>query len=315
MNEQFEFLPFMAGPGGAPQQEWGQEQEWEQGQELEWEDEGELEGERGRGGGARSFGGARGGGRAGFARGGRGAALGRGGRGGAMARTRPPSRMQPVKHGWAHLARHNWPRRRPPYGTYYGAGWPYSVVALEPEPYPVPFSIEPFPAQEPAGGPEPDNGNGAGMGAGPGDDAGPDEGQDSQGEVPPTLSDTLTRLPAAQRPAYQALGPIVTAMNAPQAAGAGLYLIEFTSNGRPRAYSGQSDDIRRRLQQHMLCAQMMGLSLAGHQVYVAPLPGLSAPQRRALEKRIHRDMLARHAGVLTNQRAELEMRMLGDAWR
>lgn len=285
MNEQFKFLPLMAGRGDAARQEWGRE----------------LEGERG-------FGGCGGGGGRGFGGAARSAGTGRGGwGGGAAARTRPPSRMQPVKHGWAQLARHNWPRRRPPrYGPYYGAGWPYSL-ALEPEPYPVLFAIEPFPAQEPAAGPEP--------GAGAGPDNGADDGPDVQGEAPPAIADTLTRLPPARRPAYQALGPIVAAMNAPQAAGAGLYLIEFTSNGRQRAYSGQSDDVRRRLQQHMLCAQMMGLSLAGHQVYVAPLPRLSEVQRRALEKRIHRDMFARHAGVLTNQRAELEMAMLGNAWR
>ena len=124
----------------------------------------------------------------------------------------------------------------------------------------------------------------------------------------------MGRLPATQRPAYQALGPITGALTQAAASGPGLYLIEFTSNGRQRAYSGQTDDLRRRLQQHLLCGQMMGLPLAGHQVYVAPLPKLSDTQRRALERRIHGDMFAHSAGVLTNQRRELEMEVLGNEW-
>ncbi len=70
------------------------------------------------------------------------------------------------------------------------------------------------------------------------------------------------------------------------AAGPGLYVIEFDTGGRRRAYSGQTDDLHRRLLQHRLCGQMMGIDMSGHQVYVAPLS--SAAQRRRIEKRIHR---------------------------
>lgn len=177
------------------------------------------------------------------------------------------------------------PRRRPSYVPY--SGWPYGVVLREP--YPL---IEPFPPPEPE--PEPDE-------------------PDGQDEVPPTLGATLARLPPAQRPSYVALGNLAAALRSPGMAGSGFYLIEFTVNGQRRAYSGQSGDLRRRLQQHALCAQMMGLPLTAHQVYIAP-SSLSAGQRRAMEYRIHADMFARHPGVLTNQRRELELALLGEAW-
>lgn len=181
-----------------------------------------------------------------------------------------------------------------PFGPwpYYGGGWPYPVASAEPAPAPP----EPEPAE-----PEPDAA----------DDAPADS---PQGEVPPTLSGTLTRLPAGQRPAYLALGSVSAAISDPRSAAPGLYLIEFTSNGQRRAYSGQSGNVRKRLQQHLLCARMLGLSLAGHQVYVAPLPALAAAQRRAMEQRIHTDMFARNGGVLTNQRRELELSLLGPQW-
>jgi hypothetical protein len=172
----------------------------------------------------------------------------------------------------------------------YGGGWPYAVARAEPEP------AEPEP--EPA---EP----------GAADDAAADQ---PEGETPPTLSSTLTRLPASQRPAYRALGTVAAAISDPRSAGPGLYLIEFSSNGQRRAYSGQSANMRKRLQQHLLCARMLGLSLAGHQVYVAPLPAVAPAQRRAIEERIHTDMFARSGGVLTNQRRELELRLLGPQW-
>jgi hypothetical protein len=134
------------------------------------------------------------------------------------------------------------------------------------------------------------------------------------GEVPPTIAATIGRLPTAQRPAYLALGSLTAALRDPRATGAGFYLIEFTVNGVRRAYSGQTGNLRRRLQQHALCGQMMGLPLASHSVYVAP-SSLPEPQRRAVEYRIHDDMFRTSAGVLTNQRRELEAELFGHEWR
>jgi hypothetical protein len=144
-----------------------------------------------------------------------------------------------------------------------------------------------------------------------------DDGADNaavEGEVPPTLAGTIGRLPAAQRPAYIALGAITSALRDPRATGAGFYLIEFTVNGVQRAYSGQTGNLHRRLQQHALCGQMMGLPLSAHSVYVAP-SGLQDAQRRAIEYRIHDDMFRTSAGVLTNQRRELEAELFGNEWR
>ena len=185
---------------------------------------------------------------------------------------------------------------------YYGGGWPYPVAPVEP----APVAPEPAPAPEPEPEPEPEPADAGAADAAP--------AEQPQGEVPPTLSSTLTRLPAGQRPAYLALGSVTAAISDPRSAAPGLYLIEFASNGQRRAYSGQSGNVRKRLQQHLLCARMLGLSLAGHQVYVAPLPALGAAQRRAIEQRIHTDMFARSGGVLTNQRRELELSLLGPQW-
>lgn len=216
----------------------------------------------------------------------------------AMARPAPP-RKGPPRHRAG---------RRPFFGppALYG-GWPYGVA------YPL---VEPFPyaaarsAPQPEPEPEPE----------PTEDQDQNQDQPDEEATPAILGDTLSRMPPAQRPDYQPLGSIVNALAEPQGKknpqldGPGLYLIEFTSNGKARAYSGQTGDLRRRLQQHALCGRMMGLPLDGHQVHVARLPALASGQRRALEQRINRDMLVRHKGVLTNQRQELEMRLLGSDW-
>jgi hypothetical protein len=289
MNEQFESLPFAAERGTQTECEAECEAEWE------WQMEGELDGEMAS---ERGWGGPRGPSRG----------MGRGmARQRAMPRARPKSRPQPLARSKSppplQPQRYGWPRRprpRPVFGPYYGAGWPYAVpVDAYPQPYPQPYP-EPFPYPEPQ--PRAD-GDGDG-----------DGGADELGEVPPTIAPAVARLPARQRPPYQALGAIGGALGNPAASGPGLYLIEFTVNNQPRAYSGQTKDLRRRLQQHLLCAQMMGLSLANHQVYVAQMPTLSDPRRRALEKRIHTDMLANNANVLTNQRREMEQELLGDEW-
>ncbi|MFZ4874412.1 hypothetical protein ACL9RI_04950 [Janthinobacterium sp. Mn2066] len=151
--------------------------------------------------------------------------------------------------------------------------------------------------------------------------AGQDDGQadapgdapdGSEGEVPATLAATLARLPEAAALSYRSLGPLDAAVRDPHSTGPGLYLIEFDAGGRQRAYSGQTDDLRRRLLQHRLCGQILGIDMRGHQVYVAPLS--SAAQRRSIERRIHDDMFATRRGVLTNQRRELELSVLGETW-
>lgn len=285
MHEAFEMLPFAGQPGAAGEQEWPGEWSQEWSQEWQGEDEAEWEGERPRSGSAR--GGMRGGG----------------------LRARPPLRGQrrPAP------PRYQVQGRRPP--RYAAQPLPYlppryrgwgGYPAIYPTIYPAPY-----PVAEPAFGDrqEPDAGQDQGQ------DQGPDQAQDDdqiQGEIPPTLAGTMGRVPEAAALNYLALGTLASALRDPNGRGAGLYVIEFDAGGRRRAYSGQTDDLHRRLLQHRLCGQMMGVDLSGHQVYVAPLS--SAAQRRGIEQRIHDDMFAHQRGVLTNQRRELELAVLGEMW-
>ena len=162
-----------------------------------------------------------------------------------------------------------------------------------------------YPVLYPAPQPEPWNDPDAGQDADEGDG-------DGQGEVPPVLAATLGRVREAAGLNYQSVGKLAQAVSNAQATGAGLYLIEFDTKDGRRAYSGQTDDLRRRLKQHHLCGKMMGLDLSGHEVYVAPLK--SATQRRLVEKSIHADMFTHRRGVLTNQRRELEVAVMGETW-
>ena len=219
----------------------------------------------------------------------------------AMGRGGPRLRPGPNLRPYSSPRPGPWPRPR--LRPYYGGAWPYWQALAVPIPDPAPFP-DPFP--DPFSAPD--------HGAYPDSTPAADSDAGAQGETPASLQNTLARMPAAQRPAYQALGAIAAAIADPRSAGPGLYLIEFTSDGRRRAYSGQSDNVRTRLQQHLLCARMLGLSLTGHSVSVAPLPTLAKDRRRALEKAIHSDMFAHHRGVLTNQRRELELGLLGSEW-
>lgn len=274
MNEAFEILPFAGQPGATGEQEWSQE--WSQ--EWQGEEDGEWEEERMRPGG---------------------------GRGGLRAR--------PSLRG----------ARRPAPPRYQGQGRPLPRFAPQPMPYlppryrgwggyaPIYPTIYPaaYPAAEPAFGDQ--QGPDQGMDTDQGQDQGQDDDQ-QQGEVPPTLAGTMGRVPEAAALRYQALGTLADALRDANGRGPGLYVIEFDAGGRRRAYSGQTDDLHRRLLQHRLCGQMLAVDVSAHQVYVAPLS--SAAQRRRIEQRIHDDMFANQRGVLTNQRRELELAVLGEMW-
>lgn len=183
------------------------------------------------------------------------------------------------ERGGRAFGRHHMGRPLRPLRPRYRPGWGPSAVLLDPYPAYEPFDL------------------------------------DADDEGPASLQSAVGRLPSAMQPKYLALGSVDTAIRDPRSNVPGLYAVEFTVDGQPRAYSGQSGNVRRRLQQHALCARMLGLSLAGHRAFVAALPSLAPPQRRAIEQRLHTDMLARHPGVLTNQRRELEAELLGPVWR
>lgn len=205
----------------------------------------------------------------------------RGGMGGGVRATTARSPKPSVPRGWPGKPhRPRWPRWPA------GGGWSYPVYAPWPEPEP-----------------EPDPGFGPGA-----------DGDDPQDEGPRTVKPALNRLPVGMRPDYKPLGLLTDAVRTMNQHVAGLYLIEFDMDGRKRAYSGQSDNVRRRLQQHLLCATMMGLPVAGHRVFVAESKQPEA-QRRLVEKGVHDKMFAHRPGVLTNQRRELEAELLGLSWR
>lgn len=123
------------------------------------------------------------------------------------------------------------------------------------------------------------------------------------------LRQAVQALPPADRPAYRSAGTLDHAPGHAFARGPGLYLLLFDTPAGPRAYSGMALDLRTRLQQHRRCAQALGVSVARHQVLVAPVaPGADAAARlRRIEHALHRSLLGRHRAVMTNQRHEIEL--------
>jgi hypothetical protein len=185
-----------------------------------------------------------------------------------------------------------WPRNYPRYYPITGGG-PWWGYPLAYQPYPPPEWPDWRPRE-------------------------PGTPEDMDDELPPAFVNALSRLPAAQRPIYRRLGLLPEVVRGSAANGPGLYLIVFRDSGPRQAYHGHSGNVRRRLQQHLLCATMVGADASRFQVYMASTPpgsGAESERRRRIELAIHNDMLQRHRGLLTNQRRELELELLGEAWR
>ncbi|WP_099876517.1 hypothetical protein [Massilia violaceinigra] len=179
-----------------------------------------------------------------------------------------------------------WPARPPAPRRPAWGGWRYPVLAPWPEPYGY--------------GPAPDD----------------DEPQD---ETPKTIKPALDKM-GGGAPQYKRIGSLRDAVRSPDANVAGLYLIEFDGPTGKRAYSGQSDSVKRRLQQHLLCATILGLDVAKHTVFVAKT-AMKDDQRRDLEKDLHKKMGVKpnptgtKKPTLTNTRTELEAELFGESWR
>jgi hypothetical protein len=132
----------------------------------------------------------------------------------------------------------------------------------------------------------------------------------SDAEVAAAVRDALKQpLPGGVHPQYRYIGPLPQAID--KAAGPGLYLIVFNSEGQRKMYSGKAQDLKKRLMQHRLCAQMLGLSVNSHRVFTASIP---LSHLRATEKTINAHLRQKHRAVITNQRSELERGLLGEAW-
>jgi hypothetical protein len=176
--------------------------------------------------------------------------------------------------------------------------------------YPLPYPA-PSPYPEPPDWPPPASGA----------DHGADDGV--EGELPQKFTQALARLPAVQRPVYKPIGTLETVPNLRGIDRPALYLIVFRGrDGSIKAYHGQTDNLRVRMLKHRLCARMLDVDVRDHQVYRADTPagaGAEKQRRRQIEMSIHRMLLpppvgqaARGSRLLTNQRLELELQLLGE---
>lgn len=279
--------------GGANQGE----EEWAGEWGGEFEADGEMEEERGRSAG-RGMGGGRGMGR-GPARGGSGRRLPlQTGGGGGSARPRP--------------GRPPYPRPRPPRGPYWGpvyGGWPYGVMVSDPGPYIAPAHDDPWrtpPGQDSTFEPVDFPSQG-------GDDNGADELQgEVQQEIPPKVKEAIASLKVTLN--FEDAGTLAAVRKAGKLTGAAIYIIAFRKNGQQRAYVGETKDIQKRIRKHMLCGAVLGVPLRNYRIYIAQ-PEVDADTRRRLEKAINAYMRRpENAGVVTNQRSELEMEVMGPDW-
>jgi hypothetical protein len=172
-------------------------------------------------------------------------------------------------------------------------------MVSEPVGYPLPVRDEPEPGGDPAPAFEPIDL--------PADDNGGDAAP--QDEMPGTLRSLLASM-AEAAPAFRYVGRLDNAGRLGLPRQPGFYLITFRQGNAWKAYNGQTGNLHERLVKHRLGATVLGLSVAGHHVYIAESRRPEAA-RRNIEMSINRAMLRNHPGVLTNQNAELEMELLG----
>ena len=117
-------------------------------------------------------------------------------------------------------------------------------------------------------------------------------------------------------PAYRDAGPL-TATTVAALKGPGLYVIKGR-NKKP--YVGQTTDLKTRLQQHLWCAEHLGVPTDSFRVFVAERPDVAKlprkeQQRQALrseERRINAALVP--TGLVTNKRTELEQELWGGVW-
>lgn len=99
----------------------------------------------------------------------------------------------------------------------------------------------------------------------------------------------------------------------PRSAGAGIYTLY--RNGQ-RLYVGKSQDLRRRLQQHLWCLQHLGVGTGRYAVRLTPMRGATPAQLQRVESATIAKWGQRSkGGVLTNLKArEVETELWGEAW-
>ncbi|MBS3955475.1 MAG: N-acetylmuramoyl-L-alanine amidase [Methylomicrobium sp.] len=117
-------------------------------------------------------------------------------------------------------------------------------------------------------------------------------------------------------PSFRDAGPLTSA-TVKTLKGPGLYVIKSQSK---KPYVGQSTDLRTRLQQHLWCAEHLGVPSKNFRVFVAERPdiaklGNKEKQRLALrseERRINATLVP--TGLVANKRAELELAPEQSVW-
>jgi hypothetical protein len=174
-------------------------------------------------------------------------------------------------------------------------GWPYRTAVAYPQPYwypqpePVPFEPAPFPADWAAEPP-----------------------MEESKPLPAGLRKAVDNM-GRTRPQYRWRGTVASALERlPKEGCAGLYLLVFRSQGKELAYSGESENLRRRLLQHRLFGNMLGRDISNFDVFIYPMPGSSKEKRRAMEKAFHTEALK--LNVLTNKNREFEAEAIGESW-
>jgi hypothetical protein len=173
-------------------------------------------------------------------------------------------------------------------------GSPYRTIVTYPEPYwyrqpvVVPFEPEPFPADWAAEPP-----------------------MEESKPLPPRLRNVVNQIDKdSTRPQYRWRSTVANVLKKlPREGCAGLYLLVFGPEGRERAYSGESGNLRRRLEEHKRFGAMLGRDISNFNVFIHPMKGSTREQRRALEKAFNTSGLA--LKVLTNKQAEFEGAMTG----
>ena len=104
-----------------------------------------------------------------------------------------------------------------------------------------------------------------------------------------------------------------TAMADAKAKGPGIYTVY---RGGMRLYVGKSHDLRRRMQQHLLCLKIMGIDPSGYTVKLTPMRGATPDQLKSVELKVIKKWGRRNGGgMLTNSKTrELEEEIWGTAW-
>lgn len=110
--------------------------------------------------------------------------------------------------------------------------------------------------------------------------------------------------------------PLTTAISdaAKAANKAGVYVISWDAPGAKRGekyYIGQTDNLKKRLQQHKWCLEHLGIDPAGYRVQFKVMEGKGFEERRNEERKLIRKWKGKD---ITNKLGELEIALWEGGW-